>query len=217
MYLEELNLEILKLLHNNWNEVISLDLETQVEKRDDFLTDEYILGVSLACRKTSEMVSSDGVNVEVLILEELSEDAELELLKKLNLWLGEHRSLGVIGYGLRGYDIPLLLKKLQKYRRKMNKPMWKIIDALQQAAHVDLYAMLKTWYSVKNLRQAIESEVFEELPLRREKELASDDFEQKGKDILRMWKRDRNAFIRYAEADAFDTLLIAEHILKTRK
>ena len=37
------------------------------------------------------------------------------VLKKLNNWLGARRPLGLIGYAIRGYDIPLLVTKNRKY------------------------------------------------------------------------------------------------------
>ena len=193
-----------------------MDIETYVRTRNEFLTDEYILGIALATRTSGELTSPNGIDSEVLILGEQREEAEFGLLKALNEWFGKRRTLCLLGYGLRNYDVPLLIMKNQKYRKSMNQPLWKLIDALQQAAHIDLYFMLKTWYGVKNLHQAVEADAFAELALRRRKNLVSDDFKQKGEDIITMWKDNRDEFIQYAEADAVDTLLIAEYILKTR-
>ena len=216
MYLEDLNFRILKVLSEGWRNVISLDIETDVRTRGEFLTDEYILSIALASRRQGSLLSATGIETEVLMLEEQTEEAEINLLNELNSLFGKQRPLGLVGYGFRGYDIPLLLMKCQKYKSRLDAPLWKVIDALQQAAHVDLYAMLKTWYRVKNFREAVSAEAFHDLPLKREKGLVSNDFKNKGEDIVRMWREDHEAFLRYAEGDVVDTLLIAEQILKTR-
>ena len=149
MHIGELGLQILRLLSSNWKDrVVSLDIETHVKSKEDFLTDEYILSIALATRSSGNLTSSPGIEVEVLILEDENEEAELNLLLELNKWLGQCRPLSLIGYGLRAYDIPLLLKKNRKYREHLDRPLWKIIDALQQSVHIDLCAMLKTWFGV---------------------------------------------------------------------
>jgi len=50
MYYEELQIELLKLLRNNWGRVIALDMETHVLDPSHFLKDERILSISLARR-----------------------------------------------------------------------------------------------------------------------------------------------------------------------
>ncbi len=41
------------------------------------------------------------------------------------------------------------------------------------------------------------------------------DVVQKGKDIVRLWRTDRQSFIRYMETDAVNPLLIAEYLTKS--
>ena len=98
-------------------------------------------------------------------------------------------------------------------KRFSQKP-WKLRDALRQAAHIDFYDILKRKFGFRNLRAAINSDVFQDLPLLRQKQLVSDDFEQKGKDIYRLWKTDEVSFKEYCEGDAVNPLLIAEYFIK---
>jgi DNA polymerase elongation subunit (family B) len=111
LFLEELNLSILKLLRKERHRVITLDVETRIPVRDMFLTGERILSVSLARRVSGEFMSGEGISVKTIFLDDEGEESEKELLTKLNEDLSEIKPLGVVGYGIRQYDIPLLVIK----------------------------------------------------------------------------------------------------------
>jgi DNA polymerase elongation subunit (family B) len=209
------NLEILRLLSKYWKKrVIALDIETHITK--DFLEDEFILGISCAVRNSGKITSSSGIDTITFSLEEESEEAESKLMYEVNSWLNVSKPLGVIGYQSRAYDIPLLIRKNQKYQRRREKPLWALIDTLQEAAHVDLYFLLRTLYKVKNMREVLEVPEFRKLPLRKEKDLVSKDWVQKGEDILNLWQNQPALFKRYIEGDAINPLLIAEHLIMTQ-
>lgn len=72
-------------------------------------------------------------------LEKEDDDSEMALLESLNEELSAIKPLGVIGYGLRQYDIPLLVMKKQHY----NLLLWKLVDMTESAVHIDLYHLLK--------------------------------------------------------------------------
>jgi DNA polymerase elongation subunit (family B) len=214
MFLEDFNLRVLHMLSEYWmKRVVAIDIETHVE--GSFLKDEYILGVAMATRMAGELTDASGIEVRNVVLDDESEESEVRLLEQANHIMNQYRALGLLGYAHRGYDVPLLILKLSKYKKPQGQPLWKLVDVLEQAVHVDLQFILKTKFGMKNLREATEAAAFKDLPLRREKHLVSTDFAQKGKDILDLWRNNRQLFIRYMEADAVNPLLIAEYLLKS--
>jgi len=209
------NLKTLELLREYWIEkIVSIDIETHVVK--NFMDNEFILGVSFAMRTSGELTSKSGIESITFISDDENDESEAKLLRDINEWLSKYKPLGTIGYGSRGYDIPWLQMKNTKHQRNINKPLWSLIDTLQDAVHVDLYFLLRTLYKARNLRAVLEVPELQYLPLRKSKGLVSEDFDQKGKDIVRMWQEDHKSFIKYVEADAINPLLIAEHLLKNR-
>jgi len=102
--------------------------------------------------------------------------------------------------------------KKQRYYQKYGTPLWKLIDTLESAVHVDIQSPLKRM-GYKKLEDAIYSPVFGNLPLKRTKSLFPSAGEDKAKAIYEAWKNDREKFKKYAEGDAHDTLLIAEKLL----
>jgi len=208
------NLQTLGLLREHWiGKVISIDIETHVEK--NFMDNEYILGVSFARRTSGELTSHSGIESITFVSDEESDGVEIKLLQETNDWLSKVKPLGVIGYRSRGYDIPWLQLKNTKHQRSTNNPLWSLIDMLQDTVHVDLYFLLRSMYKARNLRSVLEVPELQYLPLQKTKGLVSEDFDQKGKDIIRMWQEDRESFKKYVQADAVNPLLIAEHLLMT--
>lgn len=206
------NLQTLGLLREHWiAKVIALDIETHVVK--NFLDNENILGVSFAVRTSGDLTSKSGIESITFISDEESDDAEVKMLRDANEWLAQIKPLGVIGYGSRGYDIPWLQSRNTKHQRKTKDPLWSLINMLQDTVHVDLYFLLRSMYKARNLRSVLEIPELQYLPLQKSKGLVSEDFDQKGKDIVRMWQEDRESFKRYVQSDAVNPLLIAEHLL----
>lgn len=174
------------------------------------LTNERILSVSIARRISGEPTSA-GIEVETILLSRDDEESEKKLLEDLNEKLGEIKPLGVVGYAMRSYDIPLLSIKKQRHYQKYRSPLWKLIDTIESAAHVDLYFPLKRM-GYRNLEEAIGSPRFENLPLRKTKSLFPSG-EDKAKALYEAWKTGKEKFKKYAEGDTHDLLLIAEKLL----
>ena len=211
MFLEELNLSILKLLRKERHRVITLDVETHIPVRDMFLTGERILSVSLARRVSGEFMSGEGISVKPIFLDDEGEESEKELLTKLNEDLSEIKPLGVVGYGIRQYDIPLLVIKKERYYKRCNLSLWGIVDATESAAVIDLYHILK-YRGYKKLEEVLSSQEFAHLPFKRTKHLVSADREKKREEVYRIWKEDRKTLREYSEGEVHDLLLIAEHL-----
>jgi DNA polymerase elongation subunit (family B) len=224
--LEEWNLNILRLLKNEWKDgkVIALDMETSAKDTNNFLTDELILAVSFAWRSSGEPMEEKGISVKTKILDNESEESEKELLIVLNEELEElsrSRSkphgvvgypLAVVGYNIRQYDIPLLVFKKEKYQKRYNLTLWKIVDVTELAAIIDLYHILKDM-GYKNLEGVLSAQEFKHLQIGRTRHLVPTNREEKGKEIYRLWKESKETLKEYLEGEVHDFLLIAEYLV----
>jgi DNA polymerase elongation subunit (family B) len=224
--LEEWNLNILRLLKNEWKDgkVIALDMETSAKDTNNFLTDELILAVSFAWRSSGEPMEEKGISVKTKILDNESEESEKELLIVLNEELEElsrSRSkphgvvgypLAVVGYNIRQYDIPLLVFKKEKYQKRYNLTLWKIVDVTELAAIIDLYHILKDM-GYKNLEGVLSAQEFKHLQIGRTRHLVPTNREEKGKEIYRLWKENKETLKEYLEGEVHDFLLIAEYLV----
>jgi len=209
MKYEEMQISFLKSIKPYWARVISLDFETHVPELTKFLTNERILSISFSRRISGEMMQAKGVETKTFFLESEDDESEINLLKKLDYELGSIRPLCVLGYGHRQYDIPLLCIKKQCY----NLLLWKLIDLCESAFHIDLYHILK-YKRYKKFEDALSSPEFSNLPFKNTKGLVPKDRMEKGKEIYRLWKDDREKLRKYAEGDVHDVLLIAEKIVE---
>jgi len=207
MLYEELQIEVLRLLSSNWSRVISFDVETHVLDTSYFLKNERLLSISFARRVSGKFMDENGIEVKTLFLDEDTDNSEVKLITNLDNLLSMIKPLCVIGYGLRQYDIPLLCIKKQHYHLLL----WKIIDMCESAVHIDLYHLLK-YKRYKKLDDALASQEFSHLPLKKTKGLVPMDREAKGKEIYRLWREDREKLREYAEGEVHDMLLIAEKI-----
>jgi len=154
-------------------------------------------------------MQANGVETKTFFLEADDDESEINLLKRLDYELGSIRPLCVLGYGVRQYDVPLLCIKKQHY----NLLLWKIIDLCESAFHIDLYHILK-YKKYKKFEDVLSSPEFANLPFKNTKGLVPKDREEKGKEIFRLWKEDKEKLRTYAEGDVYDTLLIAEKIVE---
>jgi len=217
MLYEELQVKLLKLLQSwkAWDRVVAFDIETSTRGRG-FFSGERVLSVSLARRSSGKLKKDEGIELKTLFLEEETDEAEIKLLKCLNEVLEEIKPLCLIGYGIRQYDIPLLVIKKQqygeRYKQLYGQLPWKLIDALESALHIDLYHIFK-YKGYKKFDQALSSEEFRRLPLRRTKEGLPSDKVEKGERIYRLWKENKEKLKEYAEGEVHDILLIAEKLV----
>lgn len=155
-----------------WNRVIAFDLETNVVDQN-FLTNERILAVGVARREWGGLLSREVIITDILFLD-LDNDAEFNLLLEFGKILAKIRPLGVIGYGMRQYDIPLLAIKKQYYgdRMKKYKEFWKLIDFLESAIRIDLYHILK-YLGIRKFNEIFNSDIFSKIPVVKSKNLVT--------------------------------------------
>lgn len=211
MKYEELQLKLLQFLEPYWDRVIAFDFETHVEK-DEFLSNERILSISIARRISNKFMESEGIELKTMILKNDDDESEMELLKEFNDELGKIKPIGVIGYCSKFYDLPLLMLKRSNYYRKHKLSIWKVVDFLEASLHLDLYQFFK-FKEKKRFHDVLTYTEFSELPFMKTKNIVSSSRDKKGKDIIRLWKEDKENLKKYNEGDVHDTLLLAEFIL----
>ena len=212
-----------------WHRVVSIDLETKIEKKTDFLTGERLLAIGLARRAGAD------VEIRTFRLKDESDDAEIELLYEAARWLAPVKPLLLLGYNIAGYDYPLMSMKLKWHddllRARMpegsgQKPVfpreyWALKDALTRAFVLDMMHPLRFAIAqhdnatpkYKSLADVVAHARFEKLALMRRKQLAQGtDTENKGKVIYDLWRNHDPNFERYLEGDVHDVLLLAEEM-----
>lgn len=190
--------------------ILSLDLETKVLTRDDFLTHEPILGASLAYFEAGKLQSK------VITREDESVESEAALLSALDGVLKDLRPLILVGYNNTGYDIPLLTMKLNH-----TPSCWAMKDTLSRSFHLDIMHVARFEIAkhdnclpkILSLEKVLSHPRFSHLPLMNKKHLIKcENGMNKGEAIYDLWKNDRKKFEEYAKGDAVDVLQIFREI-----
>lgn len=221
-----------------WHRAVSIDLETKIEKRSDFLSGERLLGIGFARRVGKE------VETRTIRLKDDTDEAEVGLLEEAARYLHPIRPLLLLGYNITGYDYPLLALKVKWYDERARaavpegtKPVfpreyWTLKDALTRAFVVDMMHSLRydlarhdgNTPKYRSLSYSVQHPKFASVPLMRRKGLADADAQadkgnqmSKGKKIYEMWKSHDPGFERYLEGDVHDVLLLAEEIYGVKK
>ena len=224
-----------------WHRAVSIDLETKIEKKSDFLTGERLLAIGIARR------AGPDVEVRTFTLKDESDDAEIELLYAAARHLAPIRPLLLLGYNIAGYDYPLLNMKLKWHDDLLRaqvpegeKPhypreYWGLKDALTRAFVLDMMHPLRFALAAhdnltpkyKSLADVVAHQRFAQVKLMRRKQLAEGNSkmlpeggnspaslatENKGKVIYGMWRTHNPDFERYLEGDVHDVLLLAEEL-----
>jgi hypothetical protein len=210
-----------------WHRAVSIDLETKIEKKTDFLTGERLLAIGIARRAGAD------VETRTFTLKDESDDAEIELLYAAARHLAPVHPLLLLGYNIAGYDYPLLNMKLKWHddllRSRLpegQKPVfpreyWALKDALTRAFVLDMMHPLRFALAAhdnltpkyKSLADVVAHQRFANVDLMRRKQLAAGtDTENKGKVIYDLWRSRDPAFERYLEGDVHDVLLLAEEL-----
>jgi DNA polymerase elongation subunit (family B) len=216
-----------------WHRAVSIDLETKIEKKGDFLSGERLLGIGFARRAGGE------VETKTLRLKDDTDEAEVALLEEAARYLHTVKPLLLLGYNISGYDYPLLALKVKWYDdrgraacKEGEKPVfpreyWALKDALTRAFVLDMmhslrYDMAKhdgSTAKYRSLAYSVAHPMYAHVPLMRRKGLAdaeaqagTDKQMDKGKKIYEMWKSRDAAFESYLEGDVHDVLLLAEEI-----
>ncbi len=224
MNYEDLQRNIVEYLHTNqaWSRAITLDLETDLETLND--PSRFILSLSVANRNINQ------IEITNFILAEETEEHEVDILLKLGDYCQQKRPLLVIGYGITGFDLPILLFKMRqlddkfKKERKYFPSYWAFRDTLRRAYFLDMFDPVKFEIArvdnaspkSNSLENVISHKRFQHLPFKNTKRIVSDLVKELGKNkwevIHHLWKNQRDEFIKYTEGDVHDTHLLAEEI-----
>jgi DNA polymerase elongation subunit (family B) len=198
--------------------VISLDMETALFRERDFLTNERILAIAVARRIENKLGGSRGIEVKSWLLKEGSDIGEYKLLEELNEAL-KPEPLGVVGYGIRDYDLPLLSIKMKRYdpeiedvkqRIPQAKKLWHVINMLERAIHIDFMTRFRHKLKVKGFDDLLEHPEFSKLPLKKVKHPSPLKSETKGELMYKLWREKPEELKSLVEAHVHDALLIAE-------
>lgn len=225
MNYEDLQNTVVKSLtdNNSWDRAVSIDIEADLNTLQN--PNGQILSISAARR-------IDGkIDIQNFILENETEEDEVRVFREFGDYCGVTRPLVLVGYGISRFDLPLLLVKMRQLDNLFMKEgkywpgYWAFRDAVTRAYVLDVINPVRfeigRFDNVSpkflSLEKAISHKRFEHLPFRSMKEVVSqklDDTKTKWDVIYNLWKDDRTSFIKYAEGDVHDTLLLAEDIFK---
>jgi len=191
--------------------VLAIDLETKVLRKEDILTGEPILSVSLAYFENGKVCKK------VIVLEDEGLEGEGKLLDELEVFLSQKRPLVLLGYNLCGYDIPLMHLRLRAHPERI---YWGIQDTMDRSFLLDMKHPIRFELAkyaedgkprILPLSKVVSHEHWTSLPLMRTKDIVCET-RDKGCEIYRLWKDDRKKFVKYTEGDAHDVLIIFKEL-----
>jgi len=210
----DMDRSIIRLFRTDWGKVFSLDIETHVPTRNDMLTNERILGIGV-CHRTKKELDS-----KLFVLNDDSDKAELNVLQQFDDYIKQNRPMGLVGYALRGYDIPLLEIKRHRYG---GPGLWAIRDLVRRTPSIDIQESVRDYllrlkgekigYRDLNLDNVCAEPCFRHLKFQNVK-LEIPETMEKGEYIYRLWKDNTKKFKKYLCGDIQSPLLIAEEIFK---
>ncbi len=194
------------------NCVLSIDLESLITRKEQFLTYERIIAVSLSYM--------DGdMKTELYVGEDDTSDSEIEILTKLDKFMGDFAPSVIIGYNETGYDIPLLRMKMAKL--PYGKQLWNLKHFLSVSYALDMMQVIADFlgkydgdYRFRKLSEVVNHEAFADLPLDRKKHLVLRDDMNIGEVIQEMWKSKAPEFLEYCRGDTRDVLSIFNYIFR---
>lgn len=205
------NLQFLCLQHiTNRAQIICLDLETN-PKDHEFLTSERILAIGISRRISGAPCSSDGIETKIWMLEKNNDENEIELLRVFSRWLKTVVPMVVVGANIRGYDLPLLSYKLERYKNSLLADKWGLVDLLERPINIEMIHLFKE-HGVNRLGDIVDLPEYSRLPFRRTKNLFPERGEEKMNAIQDAWINDQGRLAAYLEGDVNDCLLTMERM-----
>ncbi|AKA49068.1 hypothetical protein IX51_08105 [uncultured archaeon] len=186
--------------------VMAIDLETLVDRYNGFLTGERIIAISVS-------MGHPDIETRVMVAEEDSKSEEDRIIREFDSMLEERDPDVLIGYNHTGYDLPLLQLKMRN--RPYSQQFWNLkyylgtaytMDMMYVIAH-DLHTSGEN-FRIRKLRDAVNHEKYEKLPLMRAKDLVVNPNMNVGEAIKNLWLNDRKNFEAYCQGDTHDILRI---------
>ncbi|GGM74578.1 hypothetical protein GCM10007108_10650 [Thermogymnomonas acidicola] len=194
--------------------IVSLDLETLVRGKGQFLTGERIIAYSMS-------IAGDRTEDRVYVADSDDDASEMALLRELDRDFGKYRPMVLTGYNISGYDIPLLNLKMRNL--SFENQLWNVkytistafcLDAMYVIAD-DLYRFDGDWH-IRKLRDVISHEAYAGLNLMRKKQNVMMEGLDVSAAIERLWREDRERFREYCAGDSHDVMEIVKEIFSLR-
>lgn len=196
--------------------VISLDLETIIERKSDFLTGEPIIAISLSYTLNGKIIT------DLLIAKDRTTAEEDRILSELDRRLADLKPGIIIGYNQTGYDIPLLRIKMN--RRSYSNQLWNLKRYLSTAYCPDMMYIIADDlyyfdgdYRLRKLSAVVVHPGYSELKLQRTKHLSMRDDMPVNVAIETMWREEPENFAAYCSGDTRDLIVIFFYIFLHRK
>lgn len=191
---------------HGFESVLSLDLETIIRSRNDFLTNERIIAISVT-------YFSDGLQTKLFIAENDTDEEEDRILNDLDRFILDFKPSIIIGYNQCGYDIPLLRLKMR--RRNYSSQLWNLKYFLSVAYCLDMMQVISDYlagidgdYRFRKLSDVVIHEGFGHLPLDRKKSIVIRDGKNIGEVIEELWRSGSPDFLEYCRGDTRDIFTI---------
>lgn len=199
------------------DQMMVLDIETSppAERPEDLLRlPKQFIGIGCMYLTEKEPI--------LFVAEDEGKEYELDILKRFNGFINQNRPLIITGFGISSFDRPLLsLKMKSEYR---GEKLWAINDMVERAyflclSHSVRFYLCEKKYTEKptfmRLEEVVKHQAFKHLDLKREeKEFAKEgeNFIDKGKEISRLWKKERQRFEKYLSADVHNCCVLFKFI-----
>lgn len=228
MNYDDLQQNIVKVLQENqaWSRAISLDIEADLNTLGD--SSKNILSISTARR------DGERIDIRKFILNEETVMDEVRLFNEFGDFCQKFRPLVLLGYGISGFDLPVLLVKMRKLDETFKKDgryhpgYWAFRDAITRSYVLDMINPVRfevarfdnSKASFLSLEKAISHKRFEKLPFMKTKNIVSDLTStgmNKWDVIHNLWKNNKVDFNQYIEGDVHDTLLLAEELFNVKQ
>ncbi len=189
---------------------------------------KIMLSLSLANRNGNQ------IEIKNFVVDEETEEQEMTaIFDQFGAYCEQKRPLVITGYGVSGFDLPILQLKMRRLDNKFKKEgrytsgFWASRDTLRRGYFLDLVDPVRFEIGrvdnaspkFVNLETAIAHKRFQHLPFKNTKHIVSD--LEKGRNLDKweaihyLWENQREDFKKYIQGDVHDTLLLAEELFKT--
>lgn len=179
------------------------------------LTNERLLAVGV-----SRLIDNKP-NTKFFIAEKTNDNEEKRVLKMFSSYVEKVKPIALVGYGIRGYDIPLLVMKNSYYfRRKEARsesggggPKKVDTRALRDTLNCTLLIDLGPYFRYKRFKELLNELKGDVGWIKVPKYYGEVEGKDKAANIFQMWRRDRDEFKKYLRLDVENSLYLFRWLL----
>lgn len=202
--------------------MVSVDIEADLGTFEK--PQQPILSISTARRVDGK------IDIKKFVLENETGEDEARIFNEFGSFCQEVKPLVLLGYGLSGFDLPVMMLKIRILEKQFKKDgkyqpgYWSIRETMGRSYFLDILDPVRfeigKFDNVSpkfvRLENAISHARFNKIPFMNTKNVVSDLMTTSGMDkwnaIHSLWENDRSDFNKYIEGDVHDTLLLAENL-----